>query len=130
MAERLLATRISARQDALDRARWPEETLVLRLADDDAIVLPARHVDVDDPDAIVEEDGGFAGQWVDDLDQLAAVCAWPLPPESERPALVQGAVAGLPARVWVEPDRALVIVPAPLAHELEERLDGQERRAA
>jgi hypothetical protein len=46
---------------------------------------------------------------------------WPLP--TERPALAQGSIAGVPAKLWL-PARgdALVLTATAYAHELEQRL--------
>ena len=41
---------------------------------------------------------------------------------SARPALAQGAIAGIAAKVWVEAERVLILVPAPFVAEFEERL--------
>ena len=78
-----------------------------------------------DPHAIVTRDTGFAGAWLEQseaLDFLERACSWRLP--DERPALAQGAVADLPVKLWLEKERVLFLVPAPLAHALEERMVG------
>ena len=122
--ERIAGSRVVAAPAALDAARWPQGALAWRIAPDEVFVTTAisREV-VDDPHAIVEPDDGFVGVWVDAgraLDFLERSCQWELP--DERPAWAQGAVAGLPVKLWIEPDRVWIIVPAPYARDLEERL--------
>jgi hypothetical protein len=121
--------RVVAAPAALDAAAWPAGTLVLRLAPDDVLVLQADLDDrriavaVDDPEAIVEDDAGFAAVVLEEPGASALlphVVEWPLP--ARRPALAQGALAGLPARLWCEDERIVVLVPAPFAADLEERL--------
>ena len=76
-----------------------------------------------DPHAIIVPEAGFAGAWLP-IDEamafLSRECEWELP--HERPTFAQGAVAGLAMKLWFEHDRVLIIVPAPFAHELEDRL--------
>lgn len=117
-------TRVVATQSALDAATWPDGTLVLRLAPDEALVcLPVDEVAVSDSHAIVVADEGFLGAWVAAEAALAfleGACAWELP--SARPAFAQGAVANVPVKLWFEPDRVLFLVPAPFAADLAERM--------
>ncbi len=107
---------------------------VLRLAPDDLLVLVAAargpvlsalHEEIvgRDPYAIVEQEAGFAGAWfaADRVRRWVAGHAdWLLPTGD---GLSQGQVAGLPVKILMEGDRALVAVPTPIAHELAERLD-------
>ena len=122
--KRLPATRIVALPAALDAADWPNEALVLRFAPDEVLVSPPlAEVSLDDPHAIIIADSSYAVVWLEAaeaLEFLDHTCAWELPPK--RPAFAQGAVAGIPAKLWLEPDRILFIVPAPFAAEFEERL--------
>lgn len=126
--ERIVATRIVAVPAALDAIAWPQdaprEALALRIAPDEMLVTTAVTADVvDDPHAIVATDAGFAGVWIasgEALNFLERSCEWELP--RERPAFAQGAVAGLPVKLWFEEDRVLFLVPAPYATELEERM--------
>ncbi|MBA3357269.1 MAG: hypothetical protein H0U18_15285 [Pyrinomonadaceae bacterium] len=117
-------TRIVATPAALDTAVWPQDALALRLAPDEVFVTPAITADiVDDQHAIVAPDAGFAGAWIvpdEALEFLQRSCEWELP--LERPAFAQGAVAGLPVKLWLEDDRVLFLVPAPYATDLEERM--------
>ena len=128
VVERIEATRIVAAPAALDALAWPQdappETLILRIAPDEMLITTTLTADVvDDPHAILATDAGFAGVWVaigEALDFLGRSCEWELP--RERPAFAQGAVAGLPVKLWFEEDRVLFLVPAPYATDLEERM--------
>jgi hypothetical protein len=40
-----------------------------------------------------------------------------------RPAFAQGAVAGIPTKLWLEDDQVLFIVPAPYAADFAERME-------
>jgi hypothetical protein len=99
-----------------------------------AVEGDATHADtptVDDPHAIIERDNGWAGTWLTSADfhhQVAPFIEWSLP--TERPALAQGRVAGVPAKIWFEADLVLVACRATHAHELNDRLnDGRNDRA-
>ena len=117
----IIGMRVAATPAALDAARWPERAIVLRLAPDEAFAIGAEEVSISDPHAIAVRDGGVVGAWVTDPDvTLAPLLEWPLP--AERPALASGGLAGLGARIWVDDDRALVLVAAPYADELRARL--------
>ncbi len=121
---RLEATRIVAVPAALDRLALGPSELGFRLAPDELLLVPSNaHVAIDDPHAIVELDTGFAGAWVaidEALSFLERACSWPIP--TARPAFAQGAVAGLPVKLWLETDRVLFVVPAPFAADFEARL--------
>ena len=119
--ERLHGLRVVADPAALDAARWRGDGLtVLRLAADDAFAIGATDVEIDDQHAIVESEPGFAGAWLP-LDAVAHHIEWSLP--TERPVLAQGAVANVPARLWLPDDGdALLITAAAYAVELESRL--------
>jgi hypothetical protein len=126
MPKRVYATRVVATPAALDAVRWPVDAVALRVAPDEAIVLAGVGQDLilpHDPHAIVAADTGLAGVWLtmgDALDFLERSCEWELP--RARPAFAQGMVAGLPLKLWFEPERVLFIVPAPFTVDLEERL--------
>ncbi|MFL5678457.1 MAG: hypothetical protein ACJ77X_12585 [Chloroflexota bacterium] len=120
--DRLHGLRVVADPAALDTARWqggPGMT-VLRLAPDDAFAIGAEGVDVDDEHAIIEPEAGFVGAWLPS-ELIGHHTEWSLP--RERPALGQGAVAQVPARVWL-PDEgdALLITAAAYADDLASRL--------
>jgi hypothetical protein len=119
--EPLRGLRVIAEPAALDAARWHgEDVTVLRFAPDDAFAIDADAVEVDDPDAIVEDETGFVGAWLP-VEAIAAHVEWPLP--RGRPALAQGAIANVPAKVWLPDDGdALLLTAAAYAVELRERL--------
>ncbi len=120
--EPLPGLRVVADPAALDAASWrgPAEVTVLRLAPDDAFAIGATEVDVDDEHAIVESEPGFAGAWLP-VDDVAHHAEWSIP--AERPALAQGSVANVPARVWLPDDgNVLLITAAAYADELASRL--------
>jgi hypothetical protein len=113
-------TRVVAAPTVLDGIRT-DDGAILRLADDEALVV-GGHAVVDDISALVEDEVGFVGWWLS-ADELAAVLhhvEWSVP--TMRPALAQGLVAGVPARLWLTEERALLLVAAAYAHELGERL--------
>lgn len=97
--------------------------VVLQIAADEALILDATDVVVDDEAAITVPDDGFVGLQMT-RDQLAAWCRreaeWDLPDLVSY--FTQGMVAGLPIKIWVNGDRALVIGRTSLARDLEERL--------
>jgi hypothetical protein len=119
--EMLDVIRVVARPDAI--ASMSSDGVVLQVAPDEAIVLDATDVTVDDEWAIAEPDDGYAGVEL----TRTAVEEW-CRRESEwaLPDLVsfftQGMVAGLAVKIWVNGDRALVICRTSLAKDLEERL--------
>ena len=120
--DRLAGLRVVADPAALDAARWQgtADILVLRLAPDDAFAIGAESVDIGDEHAIVESEPGFTGAWLP-VDAIAHHVEWSLP--AERRVLAQGAVAQVPARVWLPDDGdALVITAAAYADELASRL--------
>jgi hypothetical protein len=102
-------------------AALPTERRHLRLAPDDVLVVGTADVAVDDPDAIVEPEAGFVAAEVD-LAVVARHMEWPIP--IEWPALAQGAIAGVPARLSLLGDdgRATLITAAAYADELAKRL--------
>ena len=124
--KQISGTHIVAAPAALDKVAWPAGSIVLRFAADEALVTPpVESLALDDPHAIVAPDGGFAGAWLPAAEALAALertCEWELP--SQRPAFAQGAVAGVPVKLWLEEERVLVVVPAPYVHDLAERFTG------
>jgi hypothetical protein len=99
----------------------PGDGVALRLAPDELFVLGSFRA-IPDP-GITEAERGFVGWWLtpDELEAVAHHVEWPLP--GKRPVLAQGLVAGVPARLWLSDDgRALLLVAAAYAHELEARL--------
>lgn len=120
--EQIHALRVVATPSALDDLAWPGEVAALRLASDDLLAIGAASVEVTGEHLVVDE-VGFVGWWLTPDEVTAHVLShidWPLP--TQRPALAQGFVAGVPARLWLAEDRALLLCAAAYAHELEERL--------
>jgi streptogramin lyase len=118
--ERVRGLRVIADAAALDGARWAGDPVtVLRIAPDEAFAIGATSVAIDDPDAIVEDEAGFVAGAVD-LDVVTAHIEWVLP--SERPALAQGSIAGVPAKLWLTEDGATLVVHAAYAADLLARL--------
>jgi hypothetical protein len=122
---RLRGLRVVADPAALDAALWSgEDVVVLRIAPDDAFAVDAIDVAIDDAHAVVEPEIGFSGAWVE-LDAIRRHAEWAIP--KDRPALAQGNVATVPAKVWL-PDAdedgglALLITAAAYADELAGRL--------
>lgn len=122
--EPLRGLRVVADPAALDAARWTgRDPLVLRFAPDEAFAIGAEGVDIDDAHAIVVGESGFSGAWLTADELLSHVVPhveWPLP--ETRPALAQGSIAGVPSKLWLEGERALLLTLAAYRHELEGRL--------
>jgi hypothetical protein len=119
--DRLRGIRVVADPASLDRATWRgDDVTVLRFAPDDAFAIGATSADLDDEHAIIEEEAGFAGAWLD-ADEVEPHTEWPLP--TERPALAQGSIAGVPAKLWLpKKGNALLLTAAAYADELATRL--------
>lgn len=124
--KRLAGTRISATPRAIDNLIIPGGSTALRISPDEIYVTPpllgTSIVKVTDPHAIVIEEGSFAGAWVlekEALNLLERHADWEIP--SERPAFAQGSVAGISTKLYFREGQILIVVPAPYAHELEER---------
>ncbi len=127
--ERLRLFHVVATPSSLDAAIWAEGAIVLRVAPDEALALTGAAPALDDVHAIALWDDGYAGVWLSTEEAsefLASGCEWPA--RSMRPAFAQGAVSGLPSKLWFDWERVLVLVPAPFAIDLEERLTHQEHR--
>jgi hypothetical protein len=116
--------RVVADPAALDGARWAgDDVAVLRFAPDEALAIGASGVTIDDPHAIVEDERGYVGAWCP-FDAIRGQTEWA--PPTARPALAQGSVAGVPAKVWLPDDGdVLVVVTAAHAAGLAERLGWQ-----
>jgi hypothetical protein len=119
VGERLIAMRVCATPAAIDALPGR----IIRLAPDEALALD-RVGDVGDPHAIVYRDAGwwsFATTETGLAGLAERHCGWPLP--ADRPATARGAIAGLPGAIWLPGDgTALILVPAPYAADVEERL--------
>jgi hypothetical protein len=115
----LVGTRIVALPGSLDAARVDSEALLLRFAADEALVVGGS-ASVDDPASIIVRDTGWVAVRESRarlLELLEPLCAFEL-----REGLNQGMVAGLPAKVLLAESGSMLIVAAPYAAELEERL--------
>ena len=123
--EPLRGWRVVARPDALDALERAGLGTALRLAPDDLLLIgPVAAPAVDDGDAIVVPDAGFVA-WTLDAATLRSLVEehvdWDLP--AGRPALAQGLVAAVPAKLWLEDDgTARLICLAAYAAELHERV--------
>jgi hypothetical protein len=112
------ALRVVARADALDNPHLTDAAVLLRIAEDEALVLGGE-IDVDDPAAIIVRDSGWVVWRVGKSElraSLARLCAFPI-----AAGLNQGMVAGLPTKVWIDGDHSMVLVAAAYAAEFEER---------
>lgn len=122
--ERLRLLHVVANPTALDAAVWAGGAVVLRVAPDEVLAWTDTAPDLSaDPHAIVRPDDGYAAVWLnadEAAEFLARNCEWAAP--RGRPAFAQGAVAGLPLKLWFEQNRVLILVPAPFATDLEERM--------
>jgi len=122
--EQLRATRFVAAAPSVDALPLFDGAVALRLASDDLLVIHpgSMIVALGDEPIIQEKESGFVGWWLtpEELDHVATHVDWPLP--TDRPALAQGLIAGVPAKLWLAEDRALLLCAAAYAHELEERL--------
>lgn len=119
--EPLPGVRVVADPAALDALAWPDGVAALRFAADDLFAIGAATAEL--PGALVEEERGFVGWWLslEELDELVLEhIDWPLP--GTWPALAQGLIAGVPAKLWLTNDRILLLTTAAYVHELMERL--------
>lgn len=119
--EPLRGQRVVAAPTVLDAIAWADGVTSLRLAPDDVFALGATDLQVEG--ALVEEEAGFVGWWLTPAelhDHVLEHIDWPLP--AARPAVAQGMVAGVPAKLWLTADRVLLFTAAAYAHELIDRL--------
>jgi hypothetical protein len=123
-AEPLTGLRVVAQPGALDAATWEGDgtVTVLRIAPDEAFAIGATGVEIDDEHAIVENEPGFSSARLDaaGLASVLARVEFRLP--AERPALAQGKVAGVPAKLLLDEDGALLVVQTAYVADLEARL--------
>ena len=119
--------RIIADPAALDGAPWPAGSRVVRISPDDVFLIGAAEPSIPgDPYAIVTPEHGFGGVTISST-QLAHIglhhIEWAVP--DARPALAQGQIAGVPAKLLLHSDgTALLLVACAAQHELEDRLNG------
>lgn len=128
----LAAVRVVATPDALDAARWPDGALTMRTAADEALIIAvpghpgSLHIAPDtirDPHAIVEDDTSWRGAWLstaEALDIIERHADWEAP--FARPALAQGLIAGIAAKVWLGHEQSLIATTAPFAVDFAERV--------
>ncbi len=127
------ATRIAASPAALDRfeatAPWHGHAVTLRTAADELMLtappttLASTFASNLDPHAVVERETGFRVAWLEREDTerlLERACDWE--PPGARPALAQGEVAGVPVKLRLQADGALLLVPVPFATAFERRM--------
>ena len=121
--------RIIAEPSALDAAPWPQGATVVRISPDDVFLVSATGSSAvptvpGDTHAIVTPEHGFAGATLsaDEVRHLDLHhIEWELP--AARPALAQGRIAGVPAKLVLHADgSALLLVACAARAELEERL--------
>ena len=120
--ESLAALRVVAAAEVLDEVVPADDQPALRLAADDLLVIGSASIQVTGEHLVVDE-AGFVGWWLTPTEMTELVLPhvdWLLP--TDRPALAQGLIAGVPAKLWLAQDRALLLCAAAYAHELEERL--------
>ncbi|NNC42912.1 MAG: hypothetical protein HKO03_06715 [Acidimicrobiia bacterium] len=119
--ETITGRRIIALPAVLDAVVWPEDALVARLAPDDVFLIGAGDLDVADAHAIIDEETGFSGIWLERsvaADWCERNATWGPVPDG----LAQGMAAGLPVKALTVGDRVLLLVASVLAKDLEERL--------
>ena len=122
--EHIVGLRVVADPAAIDAATWTTDydagAPVLRFAPDEAFSPGSTAVAVDDEHAIVVEEHGFVVKTCR-LTDLLAHLDWAVP--VERPTFTQGAVAGVPVKIWILNDTFILLyTAAPYAHDLAERL--------
>lgn len=102
--------RVVADPAAIDGATWTTDldtpAPVHRLAPDEAFSPGSTSVVIDDEHAIVVEEHGIATTRCRIADILPHI-DWTLP--IERPTFTQGAVAGVPAKLWLVDDTFLFL---------------------
>jgi hypothetical protein len=101
---------------------------VFRVAPDEAFIYSEagelRLPKLSDEHAIITQDSSLAGIWLNQKEAhtfLEHECLWELP--KTRPAFAQGTIAHLPAKLYFEQERVLVITSAVYALDLAKRLD-------
>ena len=124
----LAGWRVIADPAALDAANFPGAPDVVRISADDVFVIGGSIPLVDgDTHAIITPEHGFAGAALtgEQLAELASVhIEWTVP--DTRPALAQGQIAGVPAKLVLRADgTALLLVACAARDELAERIGGR-----
>jgi hypothetical protein len=126
VCEPLIGWRVIATPAALDITEWPVGSLPLRISPDDVFIIGEPRPEVPDEHAIVVVEHGFHGLKLANATIVADIAErhveWQLP--VHRPALAQGQIAGVPAKLWLRDDgSALLLVASAARHELEARLN-------
>jgi hypothetical protein len=123
--EPVKAWRIVATPTALDAYVAPADSLPLRIAPDDLLLVgdvndpPA----VDDTHAIVVEDRGWSTvqlSWGEVNAKVQPITEWHLPHHG--PMLAQGSVGFVASKLWITEAGVRLFCQTAYAHELEERL--------
>jgi hypothetical protein len=118
--------RVIASPDALDVMLAGPGSTVVRISPDDALVIgPTEPHVLGDEHAIITPEHGFAAAELT-ADQLTSIAVehieWQLP--TARPALAQGQIAGVPAKLVLHAGGgATLLVACAARHELEARLN-------
>jgi hypothetical protein len=110
--EPAVAWRVVATPAALDAARWEGDDVdVVRLSPDEALGLGATGVQVDDPDAIVEQEAGFSSARLtaSQLLDVVAHIEWEVPDSGAGRSVAQGKIAGTPAKLVTGEPTVLVV---------------------
>ena len=113
----LVGWRIIAAPAALDSAPWPAGSQVVRISPDDVFLIGAAEPSVPgDTHAIVTPEHGFSGADLSAM-QVADIALhhieWEVP---KGPALAQGQIAGVPAKLVLRADGSGVPARVPLRH--------------
>lgn len=124
--ERLAGWRVIAEPAALDAVVWTADATPVRISPDDTFVIGGAAPTLSDPHAIVTPEHGFVGASLTaaELAHLAERhIEWALP--TALPALAQGQIAGVPAKLILHADGSAQLLVATAAHhELAERIGG------
>lgn len=110
--------RVVASPEAIDAAAWQDagpgpdefEPLVLRFAPDEAFAVGATGVHIDDPHAIAEPETAVMALMfpVDEfISFVVPRIEWRIP--DERPVFTQGSIAGVPAKLYLDPTGAATV---------------------
>ena len=125
VCEPLAGWRVIADPDALDTTAWPAGSHVVRISPDDVFLIGTAEPTVfADRHAIITPEFGFSGAVLSAAqtnDVALHHIEWQLP--RHRPAVAQGQIAGVPAKLVLHTDgSALLLVASAARHELEDRL--------
>lgn len=125
IARQLVGWRIIADAAALDAVKWPKGSRPVRISADDVFLIGAAEPKVPgDAHAIVTPEQGFSGIELTAA-QVAAIAEqhieWQLP--AKLPAMAQGQIAGVPAKLLLDADgSAQLLVACAASNELLDRL--------